>query len=79
MLNSPLREQPRNQRATVIPLKQESSILDWLQSSGRLIAREPHESAFSEQEEEISDFLGGEDAIGDLDYDDDNDIAIDED
>jgi hypothetical protein len=54
-------------------------MLDWLESSSRLIAREPYESAFSEQEEEISDFLGGEDAIGDLDYDDDNDIAIDED
>ncbi|MBK1986020.1 DUF3134 domain-containing protein [Sphaerospermopsis aphanizomenoides BCCUSP55] len=79
MLNSPLREQPRNQRATVIPVKQESSILDWLQSSGRLIAREPHESSFLEQEEEISDFLGGEDGIGDLDYDDDNDISLDED
>jgi hypothetical protein len=36
MLNSPLRENPRNQRADVIPLKQESSLVDWLQSNGRL-------------------------------------------
>jgi hypothetical protein len=80
MLNSPLREQPRNQRASVIPVKQESSILNWLQSSGRLIARDVHEPDFSEDEEEvISDFLGGDDGIGDLDYDDDDDIAIDED
>ncbi|HLO86559.1 MAG TPA: DUF3134 domain-containing protein [Nostocaceae cyanobacterium] len=77
MLNSPLREVPRNQRASVIPIKQETSILDWLQSSGRLIARDVHEPDFSdEQEEEISDFLGGEDGIGDLDYDDDDDIAV---
>ncbi|MBE9054703.1 MULTISPECIES: DUF3134 domain-containing protein [Sphaerospermopsis] len=79
MLNSPLNEQPRNQRATVIPLKQKSSMLDWLQSSGRLIARDFNESTFSEPEEEISDFLAGEDGIGDLDYDDDADISIDED
>ncbi|ALF51616.1 hypothetical protein ACX27_00185 [Nostoc piscinale CENA21] len=80
MLNSPLREEPRNQRAAVIPLKQESSLLDWLQSNGRLIARDVHEPDFSEEEnEEISDFLGGEDGIGDYLDDDDDDIAIEED
>ncbi|HLP89931.1 MAG TPA: DUF3134 domain-containing protein [Nostocaceae cyanobacterium] len=80
MLNSPLREMPRNQRAAVIPVKQESSILDWLQSSGRMIARDVHEPDFGDEEEEaISDFLGGEEGISDIDYDDDDDIAIDED
>lgn len=78
MLNSPLREHPRNKRAIVIPLKQESSILEWLQSSGRLIARDLNEANFSRPEEEISDFLAGEDGIADLDYDD-NDISLDED
>jgi Protein of unknown function (DUF3134) len=78
MLNSPLREEPRNQRATVIPSKQESSILDWLQSSRRLIARDVHEPNFSEAEAVISDLLGGEDEISDLDFDDD-DISIGED
>jgi hypothetical protein len=79
MLNSPLREAPRNQRATVIPLKQETSLLDWLQASGRLIARDVHEPDFQDEEEEISEFLGGDDGIGDYDLDDDDDIAIDED
>ncbi|BAZ48158.1 DUF3134 domain-containing protein [Nostoc sp. CENA67] len=79
MLNSPLREEPRNQRAAVIPLKQETSLLDWLQTTGRLIARDVHEPDFSDEEEEISEFLGGEDGIGDLDYDDDDDIGIAED
>lgn len=79
MLNSPLREAPRNQRATVIPLKQETSILDWLQASGRLIARDVHEPDFQDEEEEISEFLGGDDGIGDYDLDDDDDIAIEED
>jgi len=78
MLNSPLREAPRNQRATVIPLKQETSLLNWLQASGRLIARDVHEPDFSEAEEEISDFLGGDDGIGDFDIDDDDDIAIED-
>jgi hypothetical protein len=73
MLNSPLREEPRNQRAAVIPLKQETSLLDWLQSSGRIIARDVHEPDFLEDEEEISEFLGGEDGIGDYDLDDDDD------
>jgi hypothetical protein len=53
-------------------------MLDWLQSSGRLIARDFNESTFSEPEAEISDFLAGEDGIGDLDYDD-SDISLDED
>jgi Protein of unknown function (DUF3134) len=78
MLNSPLREAPRNQRASVIPLKQESSLLDWLHSNGRLIARDVHEPDFSEEEEEISEFLGGEDGIGDLDDDDDYDAAVED-
>lgn len=79
MLNSPLREAPRNQRATVIPLKQETSLLDWLEASGRIIARNVHEPDFSHEEEEISEFLGGDNGIGDLDYDDDDDIKIGED
>jgi hypothetical protein len=80
MLNSPLREAPRNQRATVIPLKQESSLLDWLQTNGRLIAREVHERDLrNEDHEEISDFLGGEDGINDYDLDDDDDVTVSED
>ncbi|BAY33992.1 hypothetical protein NIES37_53560 [Tolypothrix tenuis PCC 7101] len=78
MLNSPLREEPRNQRAAVIPLKQETSLIDWLQSSGRIIARDVHEPDFQDEEEEISEFLGGEDGIADFD-DDDDDIGIAED
>ncbi|KAB8332941.1 DUF3134 domain-containing protein [Scytonema tolypothrichoides VB-61278] len=78
MLNSPLREVPRNQRASVIPLKQESSLLDWLQSNGRLIARDVHEPDFLDDEEEITEFLSTEDGIGVYDFDDDDDSAPDE-
>ena len=77
MLNSPLREVPRNQRADVIPLKQESSLLDWLQTNHRIIARDVHEPDFQDDEVEIDSLMGVEDGIG---YDlDDDDIGIAED
>ena len=79
MLDSPLREAPRNQRAAVIPLKQESSMLDWLRLGGRLIARDVHETDSREDVEVISDFLGADDGIGDIDYDDDDDVNIEDD
>ncbi|HYX18042.1 MAG TPA: DUF3134 domain-containing protein [Nostoc sp.] len=76
MLNSPLREVPRNQRADVIPLKEESSLLDWLQTYGRIIARDVHEPDFQDDEVEIDSLMGVEDGIG---YDLDDDIGIAED
>ncbi|AHJ28179.1 DUF3134 domain-containing protein [Nodularia spumigena CS-584] len=79
MLNSPLSEEPRNQRAPVIPLKQESSMMDWLQTQGRLVARNIQETEFSQQEAEISEFLSSEEGIEDYDMDDDSDVSIDED
>jgi hypothetical protein len=76
MLNSPLREEPRNQRADVIPLKPESSLLDWLQNKDRIIARDVHKPDFQDGEEGIDSLMGVEDGIGyDLD-DDDDDIEI---
>jgi hypothetical protein len=77
MFNSPLREVPRTQRAAVIPLKQETSLLDWLQSTGRLIARDVHEQDYSE-EEEIETLMGVEDGIADYDFDEEDDIVPDE-
>ncbi|MEC4812637.1 MAG: DUF3134 domain-containing protein [Scytonema sp. PMC 1069.18] len=77
MLNSPLREEPRSKRAPVIPLKQESSLLDWLHANHRLISRDVHEQEFVDEEEEISEFLSTEDGISEYDFDDD-DSAPDE-
>jgi hypothetical protein len=71
--NPSLREEPRNQRAAVIPLKQESSILDWLESSGRLLARDTSDFDYLEDEgEELSDLMAGDDGSFDLDNDDDD-------
>lgn len=74
MQNPSLREEPRNQRAGVIPLQQESSILDWLEKSGRLLARDVQEKDISNDEEEISEFLSGDAAYDDDDDDDDLDL-----
>jgi hypothetical protein len=74
MLKSPLREEPREQKAAVIRSKHESSLLDWLESSGRLIARDIQEPEFPE-EEEISGLID----VDDVTYDDidDDDDALD--
>jgi hypothetical protein len=78
MQNSPLREQPREQRASIIPLKHESSLLDWLQSSGRLISRDQQEPDFSAAEEDDVSGLIESDDVGDFYEDDDDEIVIDD-
>lgn len=75
--NPSLREESRNKRADVIPLKQESSILDWLENSGRLLARDNVDFDYLDEEEEIADLMGSDDASFDLD-DDDDDLDLEE-
>lgn len=70
MRNSALREEPRDQRAAVIPVKNESSLLDWLEASGRLIARDNQEPDYSNDEEEIAGLMDPDDMSYDLDDDD---------
>jgi len=73
MLNSPLYEVPRSRRASVIPLKQEPSLLDWLRENGRLISRDPVEQQGEKQEQDINSLMGIEEGIGDYEFDDDDD------
>lgn len=75
--NPSLREEPRSQRAAVIPVQQESSILDWLESTGRLLAREPVEVNYLGDEEEINEFISDDDNSFDLD-DDDDDLELED-
>lgn len=70
MLDGPLHEQPRNQRATVIRTSNEFILLEWLKSTGRLITRETVETGNSKVEE-ISEIID----LEDLAYDNDNDNA----
>ena len=78
MLNSPLYEVPRSRRASVIPLKQESSLLDWLKENGRLISRDPVEQQAEEKRQDIS-LMGIEENIGDYEFDDEDDDDDDDD
>jgi Protein of unknown function (DUF3134) len=71
--NPSLREEPRKQVAAAIPSKQESSILDWLESTGRLLARDSNEIEYStDGDEEISALMGADDNSFDADDDDDD-------
>lgn len=70
MRNSALRQELRDQRAAVIPVRDESSLLDWLESSGRLIARDHQEPEYTDDEEEIAGLMDPDDMSYDLDDDD---------
>jgi hypothetical protein len=73
MYNPSLREEPREQLADVIPVKQETSLLDWLEANNRLLAREVQDDPFLEDEQEISELMGVDDSA----YDDDDDLDDD--
>jgi hypothetical protein len=69
--NPSLREEARNQRAAVIRNSQVASMLDWLESSGRLLARDGQEFDYLNDQEEIAELMGSDDASFDTDDDDD--------
>ena len=76
MLKNPLHEEPRSQRAGVIRSKQELSLLDWLESSGRMTAREPQAVENLQEEPEILGLIDVEDVTYDID--DEEDLNLDE-
>jgi|UPI000380126B hypothetical protein len=57
-----LHEEPRNQRAAVIPLQHEESFIEWLRNQGRLIPRGAEEDYdfVDEDEEELSAIINGD-------------------
>ncbi len=63
MANNPsLRSAPQSQPAQVIPSRQGSSILEWLEASGRLRARDGQEVDYADDQEEIAELMGTEDS-----------------
>lgn len=81
MYNPSLREEPLEKLAPVIPQPQETSMLDWLEATGRLLARDDADFAgyIDENDEEITDLMGVDDEVGyDIDDDDDDTVEIDE-
>lgn len=75
MHNPSLRREPRYEPAPVIPLKQESSLIDWLDKTGRLKYREPVKEIETEleEDEEIAELI----EVDDYNYDDDSDDVED--
>jgi hypothetical protein len=65
--NPSLTETPRHQIADVIPLEYETSILDWLERSGRLLDRTNAEEDQVDPEEEIAELIENDNK-----YDDDD-------
>ncbi len=76
MLKNPLREEPRTQRAPVIRSKSESTLLDWLTASGRMMGREPQAPTALEEEPEISELIDVDDALYNID--DEEDMNLDD-
>ena len=72
MYNPSLRQIPRHLPADVIPLKQQSSLLDWLESNNRLLARDVQEPDYL-HEEEISELM----AVDDTPYEDEEEAEED--
>lgn len=70
--NPSLREEPRFQRVGVIPQRHDTSILDWLEQSGRLLARDSSDFDYADDEEEINELMATDDGSFDLDDDDDD-------
>ncbi len=75
--NPSLHQEPRNQRATVSVRRQAESILDWLEGTGRLLARDVNDFDYADDEEEINELMAGDDNSFDLD-DDDDDLELDD-
>lgn len=70
MYNPSLRREPRYEPASVIPLNQDNSILEWLKNSGRLIARDEKEDP-----EELLPDDGLDGIMGDEGFDEDDDYG----
>ncbi len=71
-LNNPsLKQLPRHEAAEVIPLNQETSILDWLHATGRLIPRDDDEQALPQQDDGLDGLIVDDDVSYDEDDDDD--------
>lgn len=78
MHNPALYEVPRNRPAAPIPLQRDASILDWLEGTGRLLAREVGDFDYLAEEEEINELMSGDDGSFDLDDDDDDSLDLDD-
>jgi Protein of unknown function (DUF3134) len=71
--NPSLRQEPRDKPASVLQVRRQASILDWLEQAGRLRARQPGDFDYVDDEEEINDLMGND--TDDYEEDDDDDVG----
>lgn len=73
MDNPSLKREARYEPAQVIPLKNESNLIDWLAETGRLKYREPVKELIPEleEDEEIAELM----EVDDYNYDEDDDLS----
>jgi len=63
--NPALHTEPRNQEPAIIPPRKDSSLLDWLSETGRLVARKAGEHPHEEiEEEELEELMETTDTYG---------------
>ena len=73
--NPSLRETPRSQLAPILPSPQTESLVDWLEKTGRMSARDIQDTDFVENEMDMSEIMGeAED-----NFEEDSDGAMDDD
>lgn len=75
--NRALQIQIRYEPAPVIPLKQEGSLLEWLDANNRIIYREEKASSVLPVEEEEFDLIDGDDSDYDSDLEDEEEDELD--
>ncbi|MEL4894257.1 DUF3134 domain-containing protein [Crocosphaera sp. Alani8] len=74
-LSPAISQEPRYEPAAVIPVKRDSSIINWLEATNRLIYREQEETkSILEEDAEISDLIDVDDNYDD----DDDDISLED-
>ncbi len=71
-----LRQEPRFEPAAVLPITRDTSLIDWLEQTNRLIPREPVEAIITpplDEDVDISELMDGDDHLYDDVSDDDGD------
>lgn len=79
--NPSVRQEPRYEPAAVLPVTRDTSLLDWLRATNRLIARESQEESsldLLEEEVDITELMDGDDHLYEDDGDDDLDLSDDD-
>ncbi|MBW4697264.1 MAG: DUF3134 domain-containing protein [Aphanocapsa lilacina HA4352-LM1] len=74
MRHPQLREEPRHQKAAVLPSTQRESILEWLRRSGKLQSRNVVDEEALAEDEDFDDLVDDDEQL----YDDDDTAADDE-